>query len=299
MAVAPSATQTAMKGDVWSKKRAIRLAINASEWNPTETEWNKAMRCIQAEERERIRRFRYQIDAKASLVGRLLMQFWAQKTFVSQPIRFLRSDRGRPQLAIDRENNWDFNVSHAGSYTVFVAQQAVEGIGVDVMRLKDSRLDDSEAKKTEFFRIMRRQFTIDEWNQIGTSLPSFFRFWTLKEAYVKAMGTGLNFDLQRLSFNIKSPIQYDDGVMIIDSVLFVNGQLDNDWTFEETLLGGDHWVSTALKGFEGRDFDGTRKTFDILNCQTLLQNLTEDCVDVVDPSDEWLNYQEKVAVKPF
>lgn len=215
--------QTAMKGDVWCKKNAIRLAVNINEWNPTELEWNKAMKCIQIEEeRERIRKFRYQKDAKASLVGRLLMHFWAQQTFPShEKITFSRSPRGRPLLM--NNYNWDFNVSHAGSFAVFAAQSKhqffesetrihrylltlgnSEGVGVDVMGLKDSRCEASDAKQAEFFRLMNRQFTKQEWQQIGKSLPTFFRFWTLKEAFVKALGTGLNFDLQRLSFLAKS-----------------------------------------------------------------------------------------------
>jgi 4'-phosphopantetheinyl transferase len=88
------------------------------------------------------------------------------------------------------------------------------------MRLSDARHTTDE-KRREFFRLMRRQFTVDEWKQIENptfdgadkmstisttlgdrQLAEFFRHWSLKESYVKAIGSGLNIDLQRLNFKV-------------------------------------------------------------------------------------------------
>ena len=85
------------------------------------------------------------------------------------------------------------------------------------MRLSDAR-HTTEEKRREFFRLMRRQFTVDEWNQIerptfdgademsatlgNRQLAAFYRHWSLKESYVKAIGSGLNIDLQRLNFKV-------------------------------------------------------------------------------------------------
>ena len=95
-------------------------------------------------------------------------------------------------------------------------------IGVDVMRLSDARHATPE-KRREFFRLMRRQFTDDEWQQIkgdvdannaddasedgqqdvgGQQLAAFYRHWSLKESFVKATGSGLTVDLQKISFKV-------------------------------------------------------------------------------------------------
>ena len=73
------------------------------------------------------------------------------------------------------------------------------------MRTRDSRIDRLE----EFFSVMNRQFTEQEWTFIHGDMKSeekqlerFFRNWTLKESYVKAIGTGLNLDLRSLNFKI-------------------------------------------------------------------------------------------------
>ena len=87
-------------------------------------------------------------------------------------------------------------------------------VGVDVMRSIDAR---QSGNLPEFFRLMRRQFTPDEWQDIRSAkgcprigegkeaaerdqLRTFYRFWCLKESFVKAEGSGLGWDLQRLSF---------------------------------------------------------------------------------------------------
>ena len=63
-------------------------------------------------------------------------------------------------------------------------------VGTDVMPLQDNR---REEEIGEFFRLMRRKFTDDEWCQIRSSgsdhkiqLSVFFRLWCLKESFIKA-----------------------------------------------------------------------------------------------------------------
>ncbi len=80
-------------------------------------------------------------------------------------------------------------------------------VGVDVMRINDSH---ALKNVPEFFRLMRRQFTAAEWAAIRSAgdaaphlqLAEFYRHWCLKESFVKAEGTGLAWDLQRLNFQV-------------------------------------------------------------------------------------------------
>ena len=53
---------------------SVRLAFNFKKWQPTEHEWCNAIIQLQPEERQRIQKFRYRDDAKASLVGRLFIK---------------------------------------------------------------------------------------------------------------------------------------------------------------------------------------------------------------------------------
>ena len=294
---------------------SIRWAVNINDWIPTQQEWIKAMRCIQPIERQRIRKFRYRKDAKASIVGRLLMRFWASKTFNmdSNLLEFNRTKKGRPYLRrknlmkpSESENDyWDFNVSHAGNYTVFVAEKSVDSIGVDVMSLQDIRFDRSDEKIQDFFRIMTKQFTESEWNQIKCSSPpsqtkslaTFFRFWTLKESFVKADGEGLAWDLQRLSFQLLQN-SFDDKI-ICDSELSIDRQLVKNWHFQESLLDPDHWVSTALKISQPLASSSSGPRFKYLICEDILNDLLEIDFAKDDKIDEWKHFLDMVENKPF
>ena len=192
-----------------------RWAFDISKWLPERPEWCAAMRSVQIEERVRIRKFHYAEDAKASLVGRLLLRKMAKAVIglKEEEIVFTRSDKGRPQLT-STGPNWDFNISHQGDFVALVAasnpfasEKQPAMVGVDVMRITDKARRDVP----EFFRLMRRQFTSYEWETIKNcsdkpeeQMRMFYRHWCLKESFVKAEGSGLNWDLQRLSFKARS-----------------------------------------------------------------------------------------------
>ncbi len=129
-----------------------------------------------------------------------------------------RSPKGRPYFTGGGGQDWDFNVSHQGSFVVLAAERddrrsdgAPLQVGVDVMKLTSPQED-----LNRFFRLMRRQFTSAEWEQIRREeeqLKTFYRHWCLKESFVKADGRGLNWELQRLSFQVR--YSGPDGISIL------------------------------------------------------------------------------------
>lgn len=104
--------------------------------------------------------------------------------------------------------NFDFNVSHCDGLVV-VALSPNGSIGIDVEAV-DPGVDLS---------IGQSYFCPEEGAQLN-DLPDqdkparFFEFWTLKEAYLKALGVGLSAGLQTISFDLtKMPglgVQFPD-----------------------------------------------------------------------------------------
>jgi len=201
---------------------------------------------------------------------------------------------------------WIFNVSHAGDYTVFTAQKNVEFLGVDIMRRQDPRFEEKDSKILEFFRLMKRQFTTEEWSQIcdenlkiSEQAENFFRFWTLKESFVKAIGHGLGFNLQRLSFFTHSPLQVHS--LTKDTVLFVDEVKEENWNFEETLLDSEHCVCIATKMCQELESPTSenlsdKDKFSLLTCETILSNMKP----LTKSSEEvWSNFCQKIDKKPF
>lgn len=146
--------------------KGIRWAFNVSKWCPTYSEVQLASSCVQLEEKERLARFVFKDDVKRSLIGLLMMRKYvcgaSGKPY--NEIKFKRDINGKPQL-INNNLNLQFNVSHQGDYVVCVGEIGQIMLGVDVMKLEYS----GGKTLSEFFRIMNRQFSPDEWINIKGS----------------------------------------------------------------------------------------------------------------------------------
>jgi len=213
----------------------MRLAVKTGDWNPTPDEWQRASSFLGAcepSEMERIMRLKIEEDRKRSLIGRLLLRY-AGSTYTGlapSELHMIRTPQNRP-ICSDIAGKADVNISHHGDWVVLASDEQ-RSIGVDVMKFEQPRRG-VEA----FFTSMRRQFTDDEWEQIGGSLERFYQFWALKESYIKAVGIGLGFNLQRASFRF------------VDSTtaqVKIDGELKNDWDFQVVQLDSVHCVATAL-----------------------------------------------------
>jgi 4'-phosphopantetheinyl transferase len=241
------------------KNGHARWAFNCKNWNPTLDELKIAVSCIQAEEKSRLIKFYFLEDFKSSLIGRLLMRkFLCQALNVDNTrISLGRDVKGKPFLKeIDGETNYiDFNVSHQGSFAVLAgyvgqSKESVKNlkIGVDLMKIEYG----GGKPLMEFFRLMTRNFSSDEWGYIKSfnsnysKLEAFMRNWCLKESYVKNVGTGITVDLQKIDFRIKSP-ELSTNDVVTDTTLKVDDLPMNDWTFEESLIDSEHCVAVSLQ----------------------------------------------------
>ncbi|XP_062983901.1 L-aminoadipate-semialdehyde dehydrogenase-phosphopantetheinyl transferase [Elgaria multicarinata webbii] len=230
---------------------AVRWAFSCSAWVPCREDWLLAMRLVQPEEKERIEQFVFGRDAKAAMSGRLLIRkLIAEKLKIPwNEIQLQRTSKGKPFLANElssSHSSFSFNVSHQGNYAVLAAEPDCQ-VGIDVMK---TSLPGS-GSIPDFFRIMKRQFTEQEWRIIRSmnnewlQLDMFHRHWALKESFIKAIGVGIGFDLQRIEFNV-SPVQLEVGKTYNETILLLDGEEEKEWTFEETRLDDSHHVAVAL-----------------------------------------------------
>ncbi|XP_030600598.1 L-aminoadipate-semialdehyde dehydrogenase-phosphopantetheinyl transferase isoform X2 [Archocentrus centrarchus] len=233
---------------------SVRWAFRYGSWTPSRSDWLFAARCIQREEKERIGEFLFAKDAKSAMAGRLLLRkFVFEKMGIPwSEIRLERSPRGKPYLAApvkvssESELAWSFNLSHQGDYTVLAAEQGRQ-VGVDIMKIAMP----GSSSVPEFFRIMTRQFTAHEWSSIQSAgserqqLAGFYRHWALKESFIKAIGTGLGFNLQRVEFHLPSE-PLTQGRVLHQTKMHLDEEEEEDWVFEESLLDADHHVAVAL-----------------------------------------------------
>nr|XP_040229712.2 L-aminoadipate-semialdehyde dehydrogenase-phosphopantetheinyl transferase [Anopheles coluzzii] len=265
----------------------VRWAFDLAGWRPSLADLLLATSCIQPEEKLTLQRFVFRDDFNASLIGRLMMRRFVQLAtdLAYDEIKFERDSKGKPFLK-NEGVAVDFNVSHQGRYAVLagMATKRLEAtttttttsptpkIGVDVMKIEyggGKPLD-------EFFRLMTRNFSDDEWRYIrgrddaSAQLEAFMRNWCLKESYVKNVGVGITVDLRKISFRIQTEVLARDRV-VCDTTLRVNSEPMGNWRFEESLIDRDHCVAVSLENVPAEQ-DLSGNCFEVIDFRTLVEH---------------------------
>lgn len=146
---------------------------------------------LNLEEKEKVSRLwanqdKYQ-KAAAYALTRLILARVVSKS--PESLVFERTKRGKPFL----KNGPKFSISHCPSY--FACGIDTEDIGVDV--------EDPLRKAPEKIELVAKTFFSSKEQEMlsksGFSRKLFYEIWTLKEAFTKAVGVGLDGDL---SFSI-------------------------------------------------------------------------------------------------
>lgn len=137
--------------------------------------------------------------------------------YVNGATPMVYGEQGKPALA--EHHGVHFNISHADGISAVVVSENECGIDCESVRRHNPRAAERVCSESE--QAMLKAASETERDLL------FFRLWTLKEAYVKALGKGLSFPMREAEFafdgdRIKTEIS---GCMfsqyIIDSELFV------------------------------------------------------------------------------
>ncbi|MDX1935258.1 MAG: 4'-phosphopantetheinyl transferase superfamily protein [Capsulimonadales bacterium] len=159
--------------------------------------------CLSAGEAARAARFHFERDRNRYVVGRgLLREILSRYTGIApNALRLETTAEGKPYLA-DRSGpaSLHFNVSHSEDRAVYAVLRD-HAVGVDIERIR------TDFEVTE---LAGSYFSVPEIRELA-SLPTadrhaaFFGFWARKEAYLKALGTGLLCPLREFAVSLTSP----------------------------------------------------------------------------------------------
>lgn len=153
------------------------------------------------EERVRLSRLRFESDRHVFLVSHAQLRDTLGRALGVPPreLRFVKGEHGKPAL----DPSWlgareapAFNLSHSGSFGALALGHGTGAIGVDIEQHRPGR---------RFGALARRNFAPAEVRDLE-ALPEdarslrFYDVWTLKEAYLKARGTGLQLPLAGFRF---------------------------------------------------------------------------------------------------
>ncbi len=166
------------------------LHVWAAALDPAPERVEALGRTLSADEWTRARRFKFEIHRRRFVAGRGVLRALLGDYLGVAPERlaFTYGERGKPDLApsLQTPRPLFFNLSHSHELALVGVTRARE-VGVDVEHLKPM---------SDLLRIAERFFAPEETAAL-LGLPAteheraFFRCWTRKEAYLKAVGVGL------------------------------------------------------------------------------------------------------------
>lgn len=137
---------------------------------------------------DRIDRLRQPVDRLRSMLGRLLLRHGLRLRGLDDGAGVTIGHYGKPRLV---DGTAEFNLSHAGRWVVCAISRTAVGVDVEQVRPFDLVL------AWRFFH--RRECAALAVQPAAARHDYFFRLWTAKEAYMKALGLGFQRDMASFS----------------------------------------------------------------------------------------------------
>ena len=234
------------------------------------TTWDLALSTqLSDTERASVMSYVFRKDQERSLLSILLQKYVIRK-FLSQFVdkekgfstipenlfKICRTRENKPypvftcgalqELLSKIQCTFNYNVSHHGNF-VGIASHMWALVGMDIvdMSTRVSWVSSLE----EYITIYRKQLSDEEYDSIlsfseaDEGYTHFYILWSLKEAYVKAIGVGIGVNLKEVEFDVK----YDkDKAMCGTAFLKYKGRLSQDWKFDFFSLDTAHIMTIGV-----------------------------------------------------
>jgi len=223
-----AASQVPVRGDIWVFPMTVA---------PRLTDTLAAL--LDPAQRARADRFRTQeLRARYAVRTGLLRTILARYTGTApSAISIGSGPAGKPRVRAPASGRLSFNLSHTRDLCVLAVCQDAE-IGVDIETL----MHDYPWRRlaAQFFDPGEAQ--ILEGLPLAEQVPAFFRVWTRKEAYIKALGLGMSHGLDQF----KVPVTPGEPLRVITSGL--DSERPGAWCLRDFERHGNIFGALALRG---------------------------------------------------
>eukprot|EP00931_Biecheleriopsis_adriatica_P058118 TRINITY_DN34532_c0_g1_i2.p1 TRINITY_DN34532_c0_g1~~TRINITY_DN34532_c0_g1_i2.p1 ORF type:complete len:427 (+),score=89.17 TRINITY_DN34532_c0_g1_i2:106-1281(+) len=219
-----------------------RWAVNIDDWMPIG---------------DAVMRFKFFEDRKRALVSRLLVRQASASSLNMtnfKAITIKRTKGKKPFLAeplppVGEAPNWNVNCSHEGSWVVCASEPHVIA-GIDVAELRRTK---KNGEPIDFYDVFKENLTQKEWDYVkehgsdpDTEYEAFSRFWSAKEAFVKARGDGIAYPLGQAEFSWRPLSGFPDR-SAFESGIHIEGSHSPRWRFVQHRMPGErpHWTTVG------------------------------------------------------
>lgn len=191
------------------------------------------------DERERAARFVHAEDRQSFVTAHALARIMLSRFAAVDPAdwQFSAGEFGKPAISYPSTySGLQFNLSHTrGLVACAVARDCPVGVDVEAI-----------TRQTDCAMLAKSVFSRQElaaWQSTRADLQqrNFFRYWTLKEAYIKACGLGLSLPLDSFSFTLSED---ERPVLAIHAPDRESG---NEWHFRQLEICSKYLLAVGLR----------------------------------------------------
>lgn len=193
---------------------------------------------LSKEEKQKYHKFHFEKDKRLYLISHAMLRLVLSHYIgcSTQSISFKYNSYGKPSITDHSEIS--FNLSHSKQAIALVLNNGNNlSLGIDI---------ESHKNRGEVIDLAFNYFSTEECELLknySTSLQNeiFFKLWTLKESYIKAIGKGLSIDLNKFTFNS------------LDNCINIKHYADEDknyWQFSQSRPYQDYLLALAIRSAE-------------------------------------------------
>ena len=165
----------------------MKILLSENIWD---FDLEAALAEISPQRREQALKFKYELGQRLCVLAyRLLQQGLREAYGITEPPVFEYNEHGKP--AIIGHPDIHFNLSHCKQAAVCVISD--RPVGIDVESIREYR--------ESLVRYTMNENEIREIESATNPAASFIRLWTMKEAALKLIGTGISNDLKTVLAN--------------------------------------------------------------------------------------------------
>jgi len=198
---------------------------------------NTFEKSLSIDELEKANKFVFGKDKLSYIISRGTLRKILSKYLNVSPklIQFGYNQYGKPFIHFPEKGRLKFNLSHSNEYCLIAINKEME-TGVDIEWINKD-LEPNDIAHNYFSAQELSNFkSIDKGNQ----LEAFYKIWTRKEAFIKAIGKGLSIPLDSFDVTIddfKPKIKRIDGEKNISKYQLQNLKISNNYCAALIYIG--------------------------------------------------------------
>lgn len=164
-----------------------------------ENDYNRAYSLLSSVRKEKTDKYKFDKDKKLSILTEILLKKALSDLKINSNFEYRFNENNKPYLD---DVNIHFNISHSGEYVIVAISENEVGCDIEEVKKIDLKIANKFFYNSEYENIINSSNPLD----------MFYRYWTLKESFMKSIGLGLSFGLNNFEINIDKQITINQSI---------------------------------------------------------------------------------------